>query len=290
MGQKDSQKQLKIFLSHASEDKEQVRDLCERLREDGFDPWLDEERLLPGQEWNLEIEKALRSSDAILLCFSARSVAKEGYIQREYKRAMKYLEEKPEGTIYAIPVRLDNCDLPHFIQEIQWVDYPEDYDRLLMSLQKRAGGSAMPKKITKPKEQKKSGGNTFNIEGGVRAGRDVVMGDQTKTVYQTTQTFNITTPAQFVDELNKLKEEIEKLKSQPDVDKSTSLRMELAQAEIETAMEEAKKEQPTAERIKNTLDSAKEVMNKIGGGVTSAINLGTTLGNLALLALKVFGG
>jgi hypothetical protein len=134
------------------------------------------------------------------------------------------------------------------------------------------------------------GGNTFNIEGGVHAGRDVVMGDQTKTVYQTTQTFNITTPAQFVDELNKLKEEIEKLKSQPDVDKPTSLRMELAQAEIETAMEEAKKEQPTAERIKNTLDSAKEVMNKIGGGVTSAINLGTTLGNLALLALKVFGG
>jgi hypothetical protein len=31
-------------------------------------------------------------------------------------------------------------------------------------------------------------------------------------------------------------------------------------------------------------------MNKIGGGVTGAINLGTTLGNLALLALKVFGG
>lgn len=188
MGQQESQKQLMIFLSHASEDKKQVRNLCKRLKGDGFDPWLDEERLLPGQDWNLEIEKALRASDAILLCFSSLSVAKEGYIQREYKRAMRYQEEKPEGTIYVIPVRLDDCELPHFIREIQWVDYPADYDRLVMSLQVRAGRVAIPSKTTKPKTQKPASKRATNkptggnVESGIHiggnvSGSNVIMGN-----------------------------------------------------------------------------------------------------------------
>lgn len=132
-----------VFLSYASQDKSVVRLLCKRLRDDGFDPWLDEERLLPGQDWSLEIDTALRASDAILLCFSILSVAKEGYIQREYKHAMKIQEEKPEGTIFVVPVRLDNCEMPNFIRELQWVDYPADYDRLLLSLQSKLGGTLM---------------------------------------------------------------------------------------------------------------------------------------------------
>src|SRR5205085_10379729 len=39
---------LRIFLSHSSGDKATVRELSHRLRADGFDPWLDEEQLLPG--------------------------------------------------------------------------------------------------------------------------------------------------------------------------------------------------------------------------------------------------
>ena len=289
-------KKLLVFISHASEDKRQVQNLCKRLKADEFDPWLDEERLLPGQDWNLEIEKAMRASDAILLCFSKLSVAKEGYVQKEYKRADSYSEEKPEGTIYTIPVRLDDCEIPHFIRDKQWVDFPEGYDRLVQALHIRAGGTAMSKKVSKPKSDteedsnKPNGGSTFNIEGGIHANRDVIMGNQYKTTYNNQQTFNITSPAEFMDELNKLKEEIEQLKAQPDMDKATALRMELAQAEIDNAMKEAGKEQPTAERIKSSLDSAKEAMDKIGGSVTSAINLGTTLGNLALLAMRVFGG
>ena len=212
MGKQETQKSFSIFLSHASEDKEQVRDLCERLREDGFDPWLDEERLLPGQDWNLEIEKAMRASDAILLCFSELSVVKEGYVQREYKKADSYSEEKPEGTIFTIPVRLDDCEIPHFIRDKQWADYPAGYDRLVQALQIRAGGTAMPKKVSKPKADheentnQSSGGSTFNIAGGVHAKRDVIMGNQYKTTYNNQQTYNITSPAEFMDELQKLKD------------------------------------------------------------------------------------
>ena len=54
----------RIFLCHASEDKAQVREVYHRLRAiDRFEPWLDEEDLLPGQEWAREIPRALQASD-----------------------------------------------------------------------------------------------------------------------------------------------------------------------------------------------------------------------------------
>lgn len=133
----DSTKKQLVFLSHANEDKPAVRKLAKRLRKDGFDPWLDEEKLIPGQNWELEIEKAIRASDAILLCCSAQSIAKEGFIQKEYKRAMYYQESKPEGVIFVIPVRLGECELPFFLHDLHWVDFPANYHRLLLALNTR---------------------------------------------------------------------------------------------------------------------------------------------------------
>lgn len=49
---------LSIFLCHASGDKPTVRELYEKLQNDGFDPWLDEENILPGQDWEHEISRA----------------------------------------------------------------------------------------------------------------------------------------------------------------------------------------------------------------------------------------
>lgn len=45
---------LRVFLCHASGDKITVRALCARLRAAGTDPWLDEEQLLPGQDWQYD--------------------------------------------------------------------------------------------------------------------------------------------------------------------------------------------------------------------------------------------
>ncbi len=57
---------LKVFLCHASADKpavpqgDDMRDLYKRLTADGVDVWLDKEKLLPEQDWELEIRKAVR--------------------------------------------------------------------------------------------------------------------------------------------------------------------------------------------------------------------------------------
>ena len=89
---------LRVFLCHASEDKAKVREIYQRLQTDGIDVWLDEEKLLPGQEWRHEIPKAVRDSDIILVCLSNKSTTKEGYVQKEITFALDIAEEKPENT------------------------------------------------------------------------------------------------------------------------------------------------------------------------------------------------
>ena len=120
----------KIFLAHAREDKPQVRKLYADLKARGFDPWLDEIDLLPGQIWKIEIPKAIRQAGVFLACLSSRSVGKVGYVQNEFRLALSALGERPSGTIFLIPVRLDDCDVPDLqipdlglsLRDIQWVN------------------------------------------------------------------------------------------------------------------------------------------------------------------------
>jgi hypothetical protein len=133
-------KALKIFLCHALEDKDRVFDLYQKLKKRGAAPWLDSEEILPGQEWNFEINKALDESDVILLCLSKRSVGKEGYVQREIRIALDRALEMPEGRVFLIPVRLEECSLPQRIISYQWVDLfvPGGMEKLIKSLNLRA--------------------------------------------------------------------------------------------------------------------------------------------------------
>ncbi|MBP7687715.1 MAG: toll/interleukin-1 receptor domain-containing protein, partial [Thermoflexales bacterium] len=108
----NSSRALRVFLCHASSDKPAVRDLYQRLRADGFEPWLDEEDILPGQDWKREIPKAVRESDIVLVCLSKHSINKEGYVQKEIKVALDVAEEKPDDVIFLIPVKLEECDVP----------------------------------------------------------------------------------------------------------------------------------------------------------------------------------
>jgi hypothetical protein len=136
---------LRVFLCHSSGDKPAVRELYRRLNAEGWiDVWLDEEKLLPGQDWDYEIEKALDKSDAVIVTLSAGSVSKEGYIQKELRFVLDLALEKPEGTIFILPVRLEDCERPRRLRSIQGIDYfpPERheaaYARLRQSLALRA--------------------------------------------------------------------------------------------------------------------------------------------------------
>ncbi|MEP0896276.1 toll/interleukin-1 receptor domain-containing protein [Leptolyngbya boryana FACHB-1624] len=132
-----SGKPLKVFLCHGSEDKPAVRQLYNQLLSLGIEPWLDEENLLPGQDWRYEIAQAVKISDVVIVCLSRTSVNKAGFVQKKIKYALDVADEKPEGSIFLIPARLEECLLPDRLSGIQWVDLfqKQGFERLIKSLE-----------------------------------------------------------------------------------------------------------------------------------------------------------
>jgi len=133
-------RKLKVFLCHSKDDKPKVRELYRHLVADGIDAWLDEEKLMPGQEWDLEIRKAVRESDVVVVCLSNGSVTKAGYVQKEIRFALDVADEQPEGAIYLVPAKLEDCQVPARVSKWQWVSLFESkgYEKLKLSLNLRA--------------------------------------------------------------------------------------------------------------------------------------------------------
>jgi hypothetical protein len=166
---------LRVFLCHASQDKPTVWKLRRFLTQHGIKPWLDREDLLPGEDWEVEIPRALFASDVILVCLSKNSVNKEGFVQKEITFALDKAMEKPEGTIFIIPIKLEECEIPKRLTRYQWVDLsrPDGRKRLLMGLNKRVNdlGDEVQQIILDDTRQKKP---AFKRVDAVPANRDEI--------------------------------------------------------------------------------------------------------------------
>jgi hypothetical protein len=132
-------KRLKVFLCHAHSDAEAVRELSKHLWREGADVWLDKEKLLPGADWDLEIRKAVRESDVVVVCLS-KQFNQAGYRQKEVRLALDTAMEQPEGEIFIIPARLEECDTLESLRVWHWVDlFEEDgFQKLMVALRVRA--------------------------------------------------------------------------------------------------------------------------------------------------------
>ena len=136
---------LRVFLCHTTQDKPIIRQLSERLEAEGWiDPWVDEEKLVPGMDWNAEVEKAVSNSDAIIVCLSKHALPENKYIQRELKFVVDHALEKAHHPIFMIPIRLDDCEIPRHVQSWQYFDFSvydgrrQAYNRLIKSLEIKA--------------------------------------------------------------------------------------------------------------------------------------------------------
>lgn len=127
-----------IFLSYAYEDREKVIEIARELSKAGYQSWMDVQNLLPGQDWEIVIRKALEESKFILLFLSKNSIRKEGYLQKEIKSALRLAENKPEGTIFIIPIRLEPIEIPSYLKHIQVLDLDKplgkNWEKLLFVL------------------------------------------------------------------------------------------------------------------------------------------------------------
>jgi hypothetical protein len=126
-------KQLQIFLLYARGDKEAVYHLHQRIVREGANVWLDREKILPGQDWQYEIRRAIHGSDLVIVCLSRQFNKQGGYRHEELRIALKKARSISEGSIFIIPARLEQCDMPESLCRWQRLDLFEarGYEKLM---------------------------------------------------------------------------------------------------------------------------------------------------------------
>lgn len=123
------QTQARVFIAYVEEDLATAKKLYTAFELNGFLPWLDRKKLLPGQNWPRAIETAIQASNFFVACFSQRSTCKRGSFHSELRFALNCAAQVPLDEIFFIPVRLDQCVVPRNIsRKIQYVDLFPDWD------------------------------------------------------------------------------------------------------------------------------------------------------------------
>jgi hypothetical protein len=129
---------LRIFLSHASEDKAHAKKLAGRLAYLGYSPWLDDSDLAPGDEWREHILQMIDISDLFVVLLSRALVAKQGFVQEEIQFALTTSRRRDRAFI--IPLKLEQCEIPVALQPWQCGDIFTELgeERFMRALRARA--------------------------------------------------------------------------------------------------------------------------------------------------------
>ena len=126
-----------VFISYRSIDYTLgVDKIVDSLEKNGISVWIDRESLLPGQDWQITIRKAIEEGMFFLACFSNNYWNKTiNYMNEELQIAIDQLRKMPDDQIWFIPVKLDDCKIPHFeirqnktLESKQFVKLYEDWD------------------------------------------------------------------------------------------------------------------------------------------------------------------
>jgi hypothetical protein len=113
----DGVRGMKVFLSYAQSDRGWAKKLSEDLAGAGFQVFDPVGELLPGDNWSLEIGKALDDSQAMVVLISPAAV-RSPWVQREIQYALG--SEKYQDRL--IPVEVEpTTDFPWVLRHVQWI-------------------------------------------------------------------------------------------------------------------------------------------------------------------------
>lgn len=118
-----------VFLSYCRDNKSEVAKLRGDLTAAGESVWWDQD-ILPGQDWRLEIRKAMKNAYSVVLCLSREIEDRvTSGVYPEILDAIAAYREYSPGTVYLIPVRLSDCKIPQLeidgtrtLDRLQFVD------------------------------------------------------------------------------------------------------------------------------------------------------------------------
>jgi tetratricopeptide (TPR) repeat protein len=119
-----------IFISYASKDRAAAHTICDALEHRGFDCWIADRDIGPGENFQVSIVHAIRSAKVMILVFSANAANSEE-IKKEVVLA-------GQSRLVVIPVRVEDVTPDEaFAYEMatrQWVDLFDDWEQSIQRL------------------------------------------------------------------------------------------------------------------------------------------------------------
>lgn len=110
----------KCFLSHNSRDKAIAESVGDRLLRHGIDVWFDKWDVFAGDSLTTTIADGISRSDVFLIFLSSNSV-RAPWVKEELKVALS--RRRKDLNFLLIPVLLDYCEIPEFLQDDVFVDW-----------------------------------------------------------------------------------------------------------------------------------------------------------------------
>ncbi len=108
---------MKVFISHSAKDAKFAMELSSSLAQTGLDVWLAEKQVLPGDNWPLEVGKALQRADAFVVLLSPDAVESENV-----KREISFVLASPKFEGKVVPVIVKPArGIPWFLETLQTV-------------------------------------------------------------------------------------------------------------------------------------------------------------------------
>lgn len=126
---------IKIFISHASEDKPFAKKLSTDLKDNGFEVWLDEWEIRVGDSITEKIESGLKKADYLIVVLSDNFI-KKNWPMRELRASI--MKQASSGKKFILPVKIDDQPMPELLSDILYADFRTDYnsglDKLVFSI------------------------------------------------------------------------------------------------------------------------------------------------------------
>jgi hypothetical protein len=129
----------KVFICHASENKDVAASIHQRFVAAGLNAWLDRARLEGGAAFDREIEQALREVDYFVLVQSEALQRKAvSYVNKEISLALERQRYVRAGFKFIIPVLVDDSPLLPELREYQTVSLRtgDDMDHLISTIRR----------------------------------------------------------------------------------------------------------------------------------------------------------
>ncbi|MFI4933946.1 MAG: toll/interleukin-1 receptor domain-containing protein [Caulobacterales bacterium] len=139
-----------IFISYAGQDLKVASTLCKALESRGFHCWISSRDILPGENFQVAIVRAIRNAKMMLLVFTANSNNSE--------EMTKELALASQNKLIVVPLRIEDvAPSDAFSYEFatrQWIDFFSDWETAMNQLSERIASAlpedAPPAAVVKP--------------------------------------------------------------------------------------------------------------------------------------------